>query len=422
MEFEYLKLNAIKAQGAFDSKLKLENKDWATGYYDANISKVSIERPLGLLGSSISVGHQRTSGLLPIYQDEFNTLSDGEYFVNLQFELLRNRSIDQDRLNVANSKIMESLQKLQFQLEQTEILRNARIAYAKLIASALTMDTYEKLLQLALNRQKAIETKVKRGDLAKIYLTENQQYIAKRKVDLIKAKQKFESSVQYFGLFYRDSNGVPIYIAKEDINHNLNKFNPEELSKEEFNLALQNNPHFKIFNLKLDSQENVIDFKSNQTLPKLSIKVGSSQNNGDGPKNLQEQENIIALNLEIPIERRKIDSDFAMSKIKLKQIKFKQKMFQDNFYNQFRTLQLRIHANQSALETIINEVSYATILEEAERVKFEQGASDFFVLNLREQNSVDAQIKRIQTNLELTIARAFYHELLFDQSYRKYLL
>jgi outer membrane protein TolC len=422
MEFQYRRLNTIKAQGAFDSKLKVENKDWASGYYDANISKVAIERRLGALGSSISVGYQRSTGVLPIYQDEFSTLSEGEYFINLQFELLRNRSIDQNRLDVANTKLQQDIQQLQFQLEQTEILRNARIAYAKLMASALTMDTYQKLLDLAQDRQRAISIKVKRGDLARIYLTENKQYIAKRKVDFIKAKQKFQSLVQYFALFYRDKDGLPIEVKKEEVIDYLNDFTGEKLTKSEFEIALKNSPHFKIFNLSLMVQENIIQFKDNQILPKLTVKIGSSSNNGNGPKSLQEQENIVALNLEIPIERRKIESDLAISKVKLKQIKFKQRMFQDNFFNHFRTLQLRIHADQKMLDTIKNEVSYAIELERAERIKFDRGASDYFVLNLREQNTVDAQIKRIQTTLDLTIARAFYHELLFDDSYRKYLL
>jgi outer membrane protein TolC len=422
MEYEYAKLEVTKNEGAFDSKFKINNKDWASGYYDTNITKAEISKPLGLLGSSVNLGFQRSTGAVPVYQEEFRTLSEGEYYVNLQFELLRNRSIDQQRLNVTNSKLMQKMQQMQFQLEQIEILRSARIAYAKIIASSQVMDTYQKLLNLAKERQKAISIKVRKGDMAKIYLTENKQYIAKRKVDYIRAKQDFDTQVQYFSLFYRNNKGDPVVIEQEELIDYKDQTKGGMFNKEQFTLALETNPHFKIFQMRLMAQENVIDFKENQAMPRLTFNLGSSQDDGNGSKTLEEQENIVAVNLEIPLERRKIDSDVALSKVKLKQIKFKQRMFRDKFYNQFRTLQLRINANQEALKTVENEISYATTLEKAERIKFRNGASDFFVLNMRELNRVDAQIKRIKTLYDLHVSHAFYLELMFDDNYRKYLL
>lgn len=436
LEYQYSSLSVTKSLGEFDSKLKIENKDWASGYYDANINSIRIEKPLGSLGSTISLGHQKSSGLIPIYQEEFKTLSDGEFFLKLQFELLRNRSIDQNRLKLTNSKVKEQLQLLQLQLQQIEILRSARIAYAKLIASALNVDTYKALLDLALQRQKAIRIKVKKGDLAKIYLTENMQYIAKRKVALTKAWQKFYSSAQYFSLFYRDQLGRPIVPSKNQLQSDLSRFyrkdslqeNPKTLkevnqySNIDFKIVLDRSPHFKIYSFKATEQENIVHFKKNQILPKLTVKLGTAKNIGNGAKSLEEVENTVSLNLEVPIERRKLKSDLEISKIKLKQVQLSQKLFRDKFFSEFKILQLKMQANEEALKSISDEINYATTLEKAERVKFDQGASDFFVLNLREQNRVDAQIKNIQTQLELNIAKAFYDELIFDNSYQKYLL
>ena len=54
------------------------------------------------------------------------------------------------------------------------------------------------------------------------------------------------------------------------------------------------------------------------------------------------------------------------------------------------------------------EINLASILEKAEKKRFRQGASDFFVINIREENTADARIKKIDAYLKYQKAYADY--------------
>ena len=52
------------------------------------------------------------------------------------------------------------------------------------------------------------------------------------------------------------------------------------------------------------------------------------------------------------------------------------------------------------------EVKQARTMQEAERIRFCSGASDFFLVNIREEAAADAQIRYFLAALETNIARA----------------
>jgi len=55
------------------------------------------------------------------------------------------------------------------------------------------------------------------------------------------------------------------------------------------------------------------------------------------------------------------------------------------------------------------EVEQADLLAAAERDKFEDGASDFFVVNLREEAAADARVRQIEARLGYLAALTDYY-------------
>ena len=81
----------------------------------------------------------------------------------------------------------------------------------------LDKDEYinQSLLDIANKRQTALVKKHKRGDVAEIYLSENQQYILKRQNKLLEAQNYFQNASRNLALFYRGEDGVPIIPTKD---------------------------------------------------------------------------------------------------------------------------------------------------------------------------------------------------------------
>jgi hypothetical protein len=63
------------------------------------------------------------------------------------------------------------------------------------------------------------------------------------------------------------------------------------------------------------------------------------------------------------------------------------------------------------IKNTAQEVKYSILLQKAERKKFERGSSDFFIVNLRDQNVASAQIKLVESKYKLSKTIAEYKAL-----------
>jgi outer membrane protein TolC len=422
LEFKIAKQKEREGLGSFDAKLKGTTNQRIDGYYDGDRSKVSLIKPIQALNSDIEVGYRRSENTLPVYELQDETLSSGEYFVKANFSLIRDNFIDADRLKYRNAILEKKIKKSELVAKRFETLKKAEIAYSDYQTKNLSKDIFKSLLALSEKQQTAIESRSRRGDLAKIYVTENQQYLAKRKRDLILAQQVLQDSILYLSLFYRDKNGKPIILEKEAAHLDLEivEIKNEQLNKD-FEKAKLRNPSFLIYKYALSQLENDINFQKNQRNPVLDLQLSSARDDGQGTKSLFEEENKIGLNLEIPIERNKVDSRVVGSILKRKKLIVELNFFEDKFYNYLKQLQIKINALKKAIQINKNEIEFAEKLEKAERTKFFNGDSDFILLNLREQKTADAKLKLIETKFKYVEAYAKYKELTLSDEYAKYL-
>lgn len=422
LEFKIAKQKERESLGSFDAKLMGTTNQRVDGYYDGDSSKISLVKPIQALNSDIEVGYRRSENSLPVYELQDETLSAGEYFIKANFSLIRDNFIDADRLKLRNSVLEKKIKKAELLAKKFETLKKAEIAYSDYQTKNLSKDIFKSLLGLSEKQQTAIESRSKRGDLAKIYITENQQYLAKRKRDLILAQQVLQDSILYLSLYYRDQNGKPIILEKEAAHLDLDIVDiTDKKLNEDLELAKANNPSFLIYKYALSQLENSIDFQKNQRNPVLDLQLSSARDDGQGTDTLFEEENKIGLNLEIPIERNKVDSRVVGSILKRKKLLIELGFFEDKFFNYLKQLQIKINALKKAMEINQNEIAFAEKLEKAERTKFFNGDSDFILLNLREQNTADAKLKLIETKLKYVQAYAKYKELTLSENYRKYI-
>lgn len=249
------------------------------------------------------------------------------------------------------------------------------------------------------DRLDAIKRKVKQGGLARIYLRENEQYILKRQSFVLKTEKKIFKLNQKLSLFYRGEDAVPKTVSLAEVKDlKLGQLAIPEMNIEQ---DLLNSLELALLKSKLNQIELKYELGENSLLPKLDLKIQTSRNSGDGDESLQETENKIILALEIPIERNVGQGLRNASMAQIRSIEMKKKYLKEKIYSNLLEIKNKWLIDSKLIKNYEREVEISKTLERAELRKFNQGVSDFFVVNLREQNTAEARISVADAKLSL---------------------
>jgi hypothetical protein len=210
--------------GQFDSKLKVDGNQRLDGYYNGQLIEAKIEKPFQFLASSIYTGYRRSRGEFPLYEGKSETGSNGEYLFGVAFSLWKNRKIDQNRRDLWNAQFEVENSKLFLMMTKLNVRQMAQQVYWEWVALGKKLEVHKLLLGMALERQDALTERIKRGDLARIYSVENEQYIVKRRIQVNKSKADFFVATQWLSLFYRDKEAKPILVSEQSLPPKMNLF------------------------------------------------------------------------------------------------------------------------------------------------------------------------------------------------------
>ncbi len=411
--------NLLAAKGFFDIRLKQNYSDRTKGYYDGKSYDAEIEKHLGVLGSKVYGGYRKSYGKFADYEGGSITNGGGEFRVGAKFSLLKDRDIDQNRLALVLGRL--SIEEAQVELEniKMEIARDATKAYWTWVASGKILQIYEDLLQLSKNRQKQLEVKSKRGDVAEIIAVENRKNLLKRQASLAKMRQEFEASSIYLSLFYRDRNANPIkpkaqYLPSLDLKLTaIPSENQLDKAKEK---ALVNRPEIKVIKIKSSEQSNELKYAKNLLQPQFDIEVGASKDEGPGPRSRGEANNYTNLNFSIPLQQREGKGKKAAAESKLSAINYEKTLLEDQIRVEIDQIAVKIVTISETYSLLQEEAKLAEVLQDAEAEKFKYGASNFFLVNLREQDFAASKAAVIEVFKEFQNTMADYNLAIFDST------
>lgn len=408
----YEKVDAAKSsylasQGFFDVKLRQEYQDRTRGFYDGKISDTTIEKQNQFLGSKIYGGYRKSSGNFPNYEGNSVTNHDGEVRAGIKFSLLQNSSIDQNRLGMMLAQLGFEESKVQLENIKIEIQRDALKNYWNWVIAGKIYQIYRNLYELAIKREKQLEARFAKGDIAKIIISENKKNLLSRKSAMLEIKRNFENSATYLSLFLRDQKGNPI-IAEDNSLPEI-KFLLEEIDNQKFQQdiekALQNRVEVQVIKIKKREEVRHLEYANNLFKPKFDVEAGASKDLGSGLQERSQSNNFIKLEFEMPLQFREARGKISASQSKLNAINYEEQLIEEQIRVQITQLKNNIHNAVEIYKNAKEEVHFAEILENAEREKFKQGASNFFLVNMREQDSAASKaaqmmmFKRYQENL-----------------------
>ena len=410
----------LEAEGAFDLVFEADGFGRASGFYDGVAGSVVARQPLRPFGADLYAGYKISEGDFPIYEDENFTNTGGAVKVGLLFSLLRDRDVDERRIGIDNADIDLRRAELDVLLTRIGVQRRALVAYWRWVAAGRQVDVYQNLLDIALQRQQALERQVERGARARIFLTENMQNITRRRSLLTSATRDLQQAANTLSLYYQDARGEPRLPTTDE----LPESDPADAlaagmlpSATDIAPALQRRPELGLLQATIERERNRIALAENSLKPRLDFKVEVQEGLGavgEGGVSRDSTDTIVGLTFSVPLQRRSERGRLERSRAALEGREAERRLKIDQIAVEIRELLLDLDVSRQLFQLAIQEADLSGTMREAEVRRFESGASDFFLVNVREETEANARIRLIGAALDIRVARANYDAATVD--------
>lgn len=403
-----------ETQGAFDLVFNTDAYDRVGGFWTGGEAETTVTQPLRPLGATVYGGYRVSDGTLPVYEDQNFTNTGGEFKLGTYFSLLQDRAIDDRRFAVDDARLAYDQADLQVLATRIGIQHKALIAYWRWVWSGRQLQVYEELLRIAQKRQTGLEEEVRSGARAEIFLVENRQNIARRQRLTVEARQQFLAAANRLSFYYRDGKGDPV-IPQEGRLPAISALQDIEslLNTQENNVAriLEDRPELRVLRTRLERARRRISLRRNDLKPELNLSFEISRDLGaiqEGGSSRDSTDTIIGLQFSVPLQRRQARGQLRQAQAELEALQQRQRQVADEIEIDIRNVLMELDMAEDIVDITRQEVEQARTLQQAERDRFAGGASDFFLVNVREETTADARVRFYRALLDTRIARANY--------------
>jgi outer membrane protein TolC len=397
------------AMGAFDTNVNMAGNSLNPGTYENYRSDLGLSQQLMFGGISAFGGFRTGFGDFPTYNLAQKTADAGEFRGGLNVPLARNREIDRARATRSQAQLDVALAEPTIERSRLDSMRSAARAYWAWMGSGERYGAGERLVDLALERDKQIELKVQGGVIANIDRIDNQQNIALRNGIVIQADRAVQQAAIDLSLYHRDTSGRPLLARRNRMRPVPDPVKPTiEVYERSLARALGARPEFQ--RLALQKEKLIVERRlaANQTLPGIDGQVLGNQDAGygksplSGPNGLDRQVLQASLVFQMPAQRRDARGKLQTLDSQLMQIDRQMSYAHDQVraevQDAFSMLERAYEFHKQALK----REELATLVAAAEREQLRLGRSDILRVTLREQAKFEADI------LEITARQEFW--------------
>ncbi len=299
-------------------------------------------------------------------------------------------------------------------LTRITVQQRALLAYYRWVAAGRELAVYEDLLELAEARVEGLEEEVRRGARAAIFLVENAQNLVRRQELVASARRDLRLRANALSIFLRGPDGQPIVPDRERLPAVLPP--PEPLPVLPVG-AIDQRPELAVLDAALDRVGLDLALAENELRPRLDFRVEAADDFGDiaeGGITRDEGELIAGLTFEVPLGRRVARGQIGRARAELEALRQERRLARDRIAVELRDFLLTLEAAEELYELAQQEVQQAEIVRAAEQRRFEGGASDFFLVNLREEALADARVRLARARFALAQARTSFDAAILD--------
>ena len=389
----------ITALGKFDPSLTLNSASQPVGGYINNYGNSEINIPTLYNGLKLFGGYRNGEGNWPIYYQNYLTNSGGEYKAGLSLPLLKDRIIDKERTGLLTSRETIRMKEKDAAVVKIKVYQEAIKVYWQWVQAGLQVKTFQQLLALAKERQKAIVKQANQGDLPKLAISENLQQMVQREQLVNQGKMVFKQAAINLSLYYRDQKGNP----KIPLNGALPPYVLEQSAHPTQDLLqLKQHPALK----KLQNYSNIIKLKQNlaknELLPNLDATAYTFKQNGTGGYPLLiPQAAMVGVSFKFPLFQREAKGKLVSARNELQQITTERKFLFEQLKNELTNLFIGIKIYRHQVALLNKELHLAKKVQHGETTKFYEGDSTLFLVNQREQSTAQVRLSWINAKVKL---------------------
>ncbi|MEM1412399.1 MAG: TolC family protein [Pseudomonadota bacterium] len=411
---------AMAAEGAFDLVFDVDGYGRVDGFYDGRVIDGRASQRLPDFGASVYGGYSISDGTFPIYEDEFFTNTGGKAKIGALFNLLRDQAFDPARFQRADAQVARQQAELDVMLTKIGVQQQALIAYWRWVALGRQVIVYADLLSLSTERQVGLSEQVERGAVAEIFLTENQQNISRRQALVTSSRRDLMKAGNALAFYFRDENGRPQLpgIARlpspEQVGAAVMYTSLPDAATQ---AALARRPELEMLRATAQRVQLEIDLAENAMKPRLDLGVEVQQPFGsiaEGGPSRDTTDTILAMTFSVPLQQRAARGQLAAAQAELQAATYEQQLARERIELEVRNILLDLAFANQLQELAAIEVRQSEIMRDSEVRRFESGASDFFLVNVREETAANARIRLLEAELTTRIARANYDAAVVD--------
>lgn len=395
-EADFARGELLSAQGAFDPLLKSEVGGYGQGYYSGTYNGTSVEIPLTYMGSRLIAGYRSSNGDFPIYEGQLETNQRGEMRVGIEVPLLRDRATDRRRIGIVRSELQTLVASTNIRQRRIDMARLARMVYWDWAVAQQKLNIVKKLVRVAEERDAQLRKRVDKGDLANIEHTDNIRAILQRKNQLAIAEQALRRAELELSLMLRDSEGAPRSVGgyrAQDLPTVLAALPEEGVTIAQ---AIEQRPEVQRFDAQRDQNKAELILNENQFLPRVDARAFSSRDYGTGSETREESELKFEVKVEVPLMLRTQQGKQVSLEAKQRELQLLKKNITQRIEVEVRDALVALRMAKERFNLVSQEINAAAALEAGERKKFELGDSNLIFVNIREQATADASMRRVE--------------------------
>ena len=399
-----------QAEGAFDLTLNAGANAVPSGYYDGRTGSVILEQALQSWGAKVYGGDRLSSGLLPNYNLQ-RTPEDGQVTAGIRLSLLRQGRIDRERATREQSRIDAELADPFIARQRLEFTRAATISYFNWVNAGFRLRAAEELLRLANDRDTAIGEQVRRGALAPIVRIDNERLVVSRRLATIQNQRRFEAATIELSLFLRDPHDQPVLANRKRLPPAFPAPRPQDPARlsQDTTDALARRPELRNIALSIDRVRIETDLARNDLLPNLDLTLEARQSPTQRRlSDIEPLETRAGVELRIPLQRREASGRLQVAESQIRRLQADEQFARDRIGAEVRDTFSALSAATGQITQAQRNVVLAVMLEDAERLRFRQGASDLLALQIREQATFDARLGEVDAFSDYFRALANY--------------
>ena len=409
------------ARSSFDPFIEQKTKSRVSGYYDGTNLTQRFTNPIEDYNASVFGEYRIAGGDFPSYEGYYDTLSGGEASVGIAMSLLQNREIDKRRTALRNAGLASSQWQALASSLINDFVYKGVSEYIAWYESALQIDAVTELLNTASEREKALVTRVEKGDLASIVLTEFKANLLQQRLTLAELKQKRDMHAQMLSFYWRSPSGDMQAVKSDkppkDINWPYWVGNGQLVTLRN---ALREHPELDVMKLEQQVVENKVALADNALLPKLDLTASIARDVGAGSQTLEGTETKVGLSFSYPLGNRKAKAERAQLQSKQRELAHKLTSTEQAIAQRFEQALVYWGQAKDIVSLQSENAALAKTLSKVEKTRFDAGDSDMFVLNARAQNEIKAKMKEIKARVDLLKAELMlYKEAAMLYSFNK---